>query len=232
MRRPEMARRIRENRISMRRRSDRRDAGSCPFARSCLVPAARPPCAHSSAPSAYFSGFNLLIERGPGQEYTDRTRSCRQRSLPLARARRDPPFSADMIPAQSSTLATASARAEVLRLLDRMTGTLARWKHPSTACTCTACPSRSAPSPLSRPPRCRSSPRAPSCCWSATKPTSTTLPLPDLVGGPAGGRQGVGGQPRAGPTWGCGWTCIPRPSPRSSATRTCRPRRRPTPRAR
>ena len=29
-----------------------------------------------------------------------------------------------MIPAQSSTLATASARAEVLRLLDRMTGTL------------------------------------------------------------------------------------------------------------
>ena len=51
------------------------------FARSCLVPAARPPCAHSSAPSAYFSGFNLPDwKEASGQEYTDRTRSCRQRS--------------------------------------------------------------------------------------------------------------------------------------------------------
>ena len=111
-------------------------------------------------------------------------------SVPVAGRAPDPPFPADMIPA--STLATASARAEVLRLLDRMTGTLeGSIKHRRPA----PVPSRSAPSPLSRPPRCRSSPRAPSCCWSATKPEVRPLPLPDLVGGPAGGRQGVGGQP-------------------------------------
>ena len=101
-----------------------------------------------------------------------------------------------MIPAQSSTLATASARAEVLRLLDRMTGTLEGSMETSIdGLHLHRLSQPVGPSPLSRPPRCRSSPRAPSCCWSATKPTSTTLPLPDLVGGPAGGRQGVGGQP-------------------------------------
>ena len=138
-----------------------------------------------------------------------------------------------MIPAQSSTLATASARAEVLRLLDRMTGTL----EGSMETSIDGLHLHRLSQPVGPKPAFQAA--ALSVIAQGTKlllvgdeayeydPFHYLISSVDL---PVVAKVSVASPSR--PYLGCGWTCIPRPSPRSSATRTCRPRRRPTPRAR
>ena len=203
------------------------------FARSCLVPAARPPCAHSSAPSAYFSGFNLPDwKEAPARNTL--TAPDPAASVPVAGAR--PPRSAFLRRHDPCPILHPRHRLRPRRSAapagphdghaGRLDGNIHRRPAPA--------PPVPAGRPQARFPGRRAVGHRPGHQAAAGRRRSLRvrpLPLPDLVGGPAGGRQGVGGQPEPA-TWGCGWTCIPRPSPRSSATRTCRPRRRPTPRAR
>ena len=80
-----------------------------------------------------------------------------------------------MIPAQSSTLATASARAEVLRLLDRMTGTLEGSMETSIdGLHLHRLSQPVGPKPAFQAAALSVIAQGTSCCWSATKPTSTT----------------------------------------------------------